>query len=219
MMLEQKVVKKVNQIKDFLWLGDVKKVREIIFDLVKTKGLAELRRSFEEVSRSFKVVQETSKDLTEERKGLRYELSLAKEFKERIKDPSKIREAVAGLLVLDQEELLRKLEGVELLCEVVQKPSYRYVIFENPPKYEVRALIEGVAECNIKELVRRLDEVGFKVLRVGGGRHVGVAAFSTQSYVEVWALPPKVSINVSLLSPEKEKARELGEMVMDALTS
>jgi len=108
---------------------------------------------------------------------------------------------------------------IEPFCEVVQKTSYRYTIFEYPSKYEIRALIEGRVECNVKELVKKLEEKEFKLLKINERRYVYIAAFSTQSYIEVSALLPKVSINISLLTPGKENAQELGEMIINSLIS
>jgi predicted transcriptional regulator len=219
-MIEQEIVEVMNQIRDNLWLGDVRRVKEIITNLLKMKESArKFQRSFKEVSTSFRIAQKICKDLYKERKGFEYELSLSKEFKERIREPSKLREAIIGLLIFDFEQLLKRLEIIKPLSEVIQKPSYRYTIFEYLSKYELRALIEGRVECNVRELVRKLEERGFKLSSVFERRYVYITAFSTQGYIEILALLPKVSIFISLLTPNKEYAQELGEMIINSLIS
>jgi predicted transcriptional regulator len=219
-MIEQEIVEVMNQIRDNLWLGDVRRVKEIITNFLKMKESArKFQRSFKEVSTSFRIAQKICKDLYKERKGFEYELSLSKEFKERIREPSKLREAIIGLLIFDFEQLLKRLEIIKPLSEVIQKPSYRYTIFEYLSKYELRALIEGRVECNVRELVRKLEERGFKLSSVFERRYVYITAFSTQGYIEILALLPKVSIFISLLTPNKEYAQELGEMIINSLIS
>jgi predicted transcriptional regulator len=219
-MIEQEIVEVMNQIRDNLWLGDVRRVKEIITNFLKMKESArKFQRSFKEVSTSFRIAQKICKDLYKERKGFEYELSLSKEFKERIREPSKLKEAIIGLLIFDFEQLLKRLEIIKPLSEVIQKPSYRYTIFEYLSKYELRALIEGRVECNVRELVRKLEERGFKLSSVFERRYVYITAFSTQGYIEILALLPKVSIFISLLTPNKEYAQELGEMIINSLIS
>jgi len=102
MMLEQEIVETVNQIRDNLWLGDIRRVKEIITTFLRMKeSTSEFQKSFEEVYRLFKIAQRICKDLYKEHKGFEYELSLSKEFKERIREPSKLKEAIAGLLMFD----------------------------------------------------------------------------------------------------------------------
>jgi hypothetical protein len=220
MMVEQEIVEVMNQIRDNLWLGDVRRVKEIITNFLKMKESAiKFQQSFRGVFTSFRIAQRICKDLYKERKGLKYELSLSKEFKERLRESSKLKEAITGLLILDLERLSKRLETIEPFCKVVQRPSYRYVIFEYTSKYEVRALIEGRVECNVRELVRKLEKRGFKLSTIFEKRYTYVTAFSTQGYVEVSALLPKVSIFISLLIPSKEYAQELGEMIINSLIS
>jgi hypothetical protein len=220
MMVEQEIVEVMNQIRDNLWLGDIRRVKEIITNFLKTKEPAiKFQKSFREVSTSFRIAQRICKDRYKELKGLKYELSLSKEFKERLRESSKLKEAIIGLLIFDLQKLLRRLETIEPLCKVVQRPSYRYTIFEYASKYEVRALIEGRVECNVRELVKKLEERGFKLSTIFEKRYTYVTAFSTQGYIEVLALLPKVSIFISLLTPSKEYVHELGEIIINSLIS
>jgi hypothetical protein len=219
-MVEQEIVEVINQIKDNLWLGDIRKVQEIITNFLKMKeSVIKFQQSFKEVSTQFRIAHRICKDLYKERKGLKYELSLSKEFKERLRESSKLKEAIIGLLIFDLEKLSKRLETIEPLCKVVQRPSYRYTIFEFASKYEVRALIERRVECNVRELVRKLEERGFKLSTILEKRYTYVTAFSTQGYIEVSALLPKVSIFISLLAPSKEHAQELGEIIINSLIS
>jgi hypothetical protein len=220
MMVEQEIVEVMNQIRDNLWLGDIRRVQEIITNFLKMKESAiKFQQSFREVSTSFRIAQRICKALYKERKGLKYELSLSKKFKERLRESSKLKEAIIGLLIFDLKKLLKRLETIEPLCKVVQRPSYRYTIFEYASKYEVRALIEGGVECNVRELVRKLEERGFKLSTIFEKKYTYVAAFSTQGYIEVFAFLPKVSIFISLLTPSKEYAQELGEIIINSLIS
>jgi len=219
-MIEQEIVEVTNQIKDNLWLGDIRKVKEIITNFLRMReSTLEFQQSFKEVSFSFRRAQSICKYLYREYKGFKYELSLSKEFKEQIKEPSKLKEAITGLLMFDLEKLLKRLETIEPFCEVIQKPSYRYTIFEYSAKYELRALIEGRVECNVRELVKRLEEKGFKLSSIFERGYAYITAFSTQGYIEISALLPKVSIIISLLTPNKEYAQELGEMIINSLIS
>jgi hypothetical protein len=219
-MIEQEIVEIINQIRDNLWLGDIRRVKEIVTTFLRMKeSTSKFQKSFEEVYHSFKIAQKRCKDLYKEHKGFEYELSLSKEFREQIKEPSKLKEAIAGLLMFDLEKLSKRLEMIEPFCEIVQKPSYQYTIFEYPSKYEIRVLIEGRVECNIKGLVKKLEEKGFKLSKINERRYSYIAAFSMQSYIEVSILIPKVSINISLLTPSKENAQELGEMIINSLIS
>jgi hypothetical protein len=219
-MVEQEIVEVINQIKDNLWLGDIRKVQEIITNFLKMKeSVIKFQQSFKEVSTQFRIAQRICKDLYKESKGLKYELSLSKEFKERLRESSKLKEAIIGLLIFDLEKLSKRLETIEPLCKVVQKPSYRYTIFEFASKYEVRALIERRVVYNVRELVRKLEERGFKLSTIFEKRYTYVTAFSTQGYIEVSALLPEASIFISLLAPSKEHAQELGEIIINSLIS
>jgi hypothetical protein len=220
MMVEQEIVEVMNQIRDNLWLGDIQRVKEIITNFLKMEeSPIKFQQSFREVFTSFRIAQKICKDRYKELKGLKYELPLSKEFKERLRESSKLKEAIIGLLIFDLQKLLRRLETIEPLCKVVQRPSYRYTIFEYASKYEVRALIEGRVECNVRELVKKLEERGFKLSTVFEKRYTYVTAFSTQGYIEVLALLPKVSIFISLLTPSKEYVQELGEIIINSLIS
>jgi hypothetical protein len=220
MIREQEIVEIANQITDNLWLGDIRRVKEIIATFLKMKeSTIKFQISFEEISRSFKIVQRICKDRYKEHRGLKYELSLSKEFKERIRETSKLKEAIAGLLMFELEKLSEGLEVIEPFCEVIQKPSYRYTIFEYPSKYEVRALIEGKVECNVRELIKKLEEKGFKLSKIYERQYAYITAFSMQAYIEISILLPKVSISISLLTPSKEHAQELGEMIINSLIS
>jgi hypothetical protein len=68
------------------------------------------QHSFREVSTSFRIAQKICKDRYKELKGLKYELSLSKEFKELLRESSKLKEAIIGLLIFDLQKLLRRLE-------------------------------------------------------------------------------------------------------------
>jgi hypothetical protein len=130
------------------------------------------------------------------------------------------------LLIFELESLRYKLEEIErllrerkLIQEVIHKPFYRYTIFEYPPKYEIRVLIDEKVEGKVNEVVKKLEEKGFKCSKFGDKYYVFIVAYSTQSYIEIAILLPKVSINISLLIPNKEKVQELGETIIDALIS
>mgnify|MGYP006977941465 CR=1 FL=1 len=215
-MLEQKITETVNQIRDNLWLGDVQKIKEIITILRMEEFKDKFKKSFDEVSYSFKMARKVSK---ERYRGFEYKLFLSQEFKERIKESSKLKEAIAASLLFDLEMLLERLNDIEPFCKVVQKPLYRYTIFEYPPKYEIRALIDRRLECSVKGLVKRLEEEGFKVSKIDEKRYAYVVAFSVEGYIEISMLLPKVTINISLLAPNKERAQELGEMIINSLIS
>jgi hypothetical protein len=117
------------------------------------------------------------------------------------------------------EKLLDRLREVKLFWEIIKKPSYRYTIFEYPPKYEIRVLIDKKVEANVNELIKKLEEKGFKCSKFGEKHYVFITAYSTQSYIEIAILFPKVSINISLLTPKKEEAQKLVEMIIDSLIS
>jgi hypothetical protein len=71
----------------------------------------------------------------------------------------------------------------------------------------------------VRELVKKLEERGFKLSTIFEKRYTYVTAFSTQGYIEVSAFLPKVSIFISLLMPSKEYAQELGEIIINSLIS
>lgn len=213
----------INQIKDNLWLGDIQEAKNIITTFLKEmeESTAELQRSFEEVSSLFKEVKERCSPYRKH-KGLdlKYELCLSEEFKERIREPSKLKEAITGLLIFDLKKLLNILKMIEPFCKIIQKFSYRYTIFEyHPSKYEIRALIEREAKCNVENLVKKLEEEGFKLSKIIEKKYMHIAAFSTQGHIEISVLLPKVSIIIYLLTPSKEYVQELGEMIMNSLIS
>jgi len=219
-MIEQEIVEVANQIRDNLWLGDIQRVKEIITTFLKMKeSTIKFEESFKEVSSSFRKAQWICKEWDKELKGFKYEVFLSREFKEQIREPFKLKEAIAGLLVFGLKKLLKRLESIEPFCEVIQKPSYRYTIFEYLYKYELRALIDGRVECNIKELVKKLEEKGFELSKIYERQYAYIRAFSTQGYIEISILLPKVSISISLLTPNKEHAQELGEMIINSLIS
>jgi hypothetical protein len=226
MTLEQKVLKGVNQIKDNLWLGDIKKTKEIIDNILSDeKFIRKYLNSFQEV---YSLFGEVKKEVIKQYKkgSFEYKLFISKKFKERIMEPFKFEEAIIGLLVLELKRLRYKLEKIEpllreskLIQEIIQKPFYRYTIFEYPPKYEIRVLIDKKVEANVNELVKKLEEKGFKCSKFGGKHYAFITAYSTQSYIEIAILFPKVSINISLLTPKKEEAQKLGEMIIESLIS
>jgi hypothetical protein len=173
---------------------------------------------FEEVKKE--VIKQYKKESFE------YKLFLSKRFKERIREPFKYEESIIGLLIFEIKRLRYKLEKIEpllkesrLIQEIIQKPSYRYTIFEYPPKYEIRVLIDKKVEANVNKLIKKLEEKGFKCSKFGGKHYAFITAYSTQSYIEIAILFPKVGINISLLTPKKEEAQKLVEMIIDSLIS
>jgi hypothetical protein len=169
MTLEQKVLNGVNQIKDNLWLGDIKKTKEIIDNILSDeKFIRKYLNSFQEV---YSLFEEVKKEVIKQYKkeSFEYKLFLSKRFKERIKEPFKYEESIIGLLIFEIKRLRYKLEKIEpllkesrLIQEIIQKPSYRYTIFEYPPKYEIRVLIDKKVEANVNKLIKKLEEKGFK---------------------------------------------------------
>jgi hypothetical protein len=216
---EQKTVYIANQVKDNLWLGDIKSIKEIIDNLLWSERFAsKFKNSFKQTSSLYEEVQKEAKMRYEE-ESFEHRLYLTKKFKERIKESSRIKEAIIGLLIIELEKLLDRLREVKLFWEIIKKPSYRYTIFEYPPKYEIRVLIDKKVEANVNELVKKLEEKGFKCSKFGGKHYVFITAYSTQSYIEIAILFPKVSINISLLTPKKEEAQKLVEMIIESLIS
>jgi len=216
----QEVIELLNQIYDNLWLGDVQEIRRIVAEFPLAPSLShKFQRSLEDVRGVFKTAQEECRRKYGESKGLYYKSLLADEFKERIGEPSKLQEAIIGLLLLNIKNLSRQLERVEPPHEVIRKDLYKYVVLENPPKYEIRALMRARREVEIdtRRLTKRLEEKGFSVSSISEGSHAFVTAFSRENYVEVVILPPKVSITLSLLTPSKEEAQQLGEMILNSL--
>jgi hypothetical protein len=226
MTLEQKIIDGVNQVKDNLWLGDIKKIKEIINAILsEEKFINKSQNSFKEIRSLFEEAKKEAMEQYKE-KSFEYKLFLSKKFKERIMEPFKFDEAIIGLLVFELKRLRYKLEKIEqllreskLIQEIIQKPFYRYTIFEYPPKYEIRVLIDKKIKANVNELIKKLEGKGFKCSKFGEKHYVFITAYSTQSYIEIAILFPKVSISISLLTPKKEEAQKLGEMIIDSLIS
>jgi hypothetical protein len=218
MSLEQDVVETLNRIRDNLWLGDVQKTKEIITNFLRmNEATHKFLESFRVVSHLFGIASREAKERYNQRKGFEYKLFLSKMFRERIKEPSMINEAIVGLLLYDLVKLSKTLRHIGPLREVYQRPHYRYTLFEYPPKYEIRALVEGKVEYELERLVRNLGEDGFESLKIEEGSYAYVVAFSTRGYIETSVLFPKVSIYISLLNPSKENAQRLGETIVDSL--
>jgi hypothetical protein len=60
---EQRVLNGLNEVKDNLWLGDIKKTREIIDNILSDRELVRKHLdSFQEVRRSFEMVKEKVKE-------------------------------------------------------------------------------------------------------------------------------------------------------------
>jgi hypothetical protein len=226
MTLEQKIIDGVNQVKDNLWLGDIKKIKEIINAILsEEKFINKSQNSFKEIRSLFEEAKKEAMEQYKE-KSFEYKLFLSKKFKERIMEPFKFDEAIIGLLVFELKRLRYKLEKIEqllreskLIQEIIQKPFYRYTIFEYPPKYEIRVLIDKKVEANVNKLIKKLEEKGFKCSKFGEKHYVFITAYSTQSYIEIAILFPKVSINISLLTPKKEEVQKLVETIIDSLIS
>jgi hypothetical protein len=217
----RKVVKLLNQIRDNLWLGDVKEVSELITkssEILSSPELQRFQKSFEEIRQVFKDVKEECERRYKEIKGLNRKSLLADEFKKRIEEPFKLQEAIIGLLLLSIKNF-EQLRDVIPPRKVIEKDLYRYVVLESPPKYEIRALINEGAEVNVEGLIRSLKKENFNVLPVSIEHCAFIAAFSGTSYIEIVVLPPRVNISLSLplLTPSVEEAQRLGEMIMDSL--
>jgi hypothetical protein len=215
---EQKIIDVANQVKDNLWLGDIKSIKEIIINFLWTERFVnKFKNSFEQARKLYEKVKKEAE--MQYKEDFERELYLAKKFKEQVKESSKLKEAIIGLLIIELDKLLDRVREVKLFWEIIKKPSYRYTIFEYPPKYEIRVLIDKKVEANVNELVKKLEEKGFKCSKFGEKHYVFITAYSTQSYIEIAILFPKVSINISLLTPKKEEAQKLGEMIIESLIS
>jgi hypothetical protein len=215
---EQKIIDVANQVKDNLWLGDIKSIKEIIINFLWTERFVnKFKNSFEQARKLYEKVKKEAE--MQYKEDFERELYLAKKFKEQVKESSKLKEAIIGLLIIELDKLLDRVKEVKLFWEIIKKPSYRYTIFEYPPKYEIRVLIDKKVKANVNELIKKLEEKGFKCSKFGEKHYVFITAYSTQSYIEIAILFPKVSINISLLTPKKEEAQKLVEMIIDSLIS
>jgi hypothetical protein len=88
---EQKIVDIANQVKDNLWLGDIKSIKEIIDNLLWTERfVSKFKNSFEQTSSLYEEVQKEAKTRYEE-ESFEHRLYLTKKFKERIKESSELK--------------------------------------------------------------------------------------------------------------------------------
>jgi hypothetical protein len=215
MIKEYEIIELLNYIKDNLWLGDYQKAKELINGLRENVDLEKYVTALDEVRLSFI----KSKEELEKISNLKDKLVISDRFKQVTRERELSREAIVGLLMTELEKLSKGLLVIGPYSEIIRRDTYRYKIYEYPPnKYEFRALTDERLKYDAQGLIENLEEKGYKLLPISKERYVYILAFSLESYIEIVAHPPKLVIEISLLNPSSEKARELGELILGFLS-
>jgi len=216
--MESRIIRSINEINDNLWLGDIKEVNKILNQLLKETD----REKFISVlNEALDIHKSISSELKGKYKGIeRYKL-LADIFKERIKETKiKMEDAVIGSILDYFEKLHARLQNVPELRKIINRKLYKYSILDHmKPKYEVRVLLKReIKEINIEKLQESLGNMEFQLIEVAKTRnYLYLIAFSIQSYIEISVFMPRITIMLSLLSPEEHKVRVICEKIVDSL--
>jgi hypothetical protein len=215
MIKEHEIIELINYIKDNLWLGDYQKAKELINGLRENIDFEGYMTSLDEARSSFIKLKEE----LEETSKLKDKLVISDRFKQMTRERELSRKAIVGLLMSELEKLSKGLLVIGPSSEIIRRDTYRYKLYEYPPnKYEIRALTDEKLKYDAQGLIENLEEKGYKLLPIGKERYMYILAFSLESYIEIVALPPKLVIEISLLTPNNEKAQELGELILDFLS-
>jgi hypothetical protein len=215
MIKEHEIIELINYIKDNLWLGDYQKAKELINGLRENIDFEEYMTALDEARSSFIKLKEE----LEETSNLKDKLVISDRFKQMTRERELSRKAIVGLLMSELEKLSKGLLVIGPSSEIIRRDTYRYILYEYPPnKYEIRALTDEKLKYDAQGLIENLEEKGYKLLPIGKERYMYILAFSLESYIEIVALPPKLVIEISLLTPNSEKAQELGELILDFLS-
>jgi len=218
--MESRIIQSINEINDNLWLGDIEEVNKILHQLLKEIN----REKFISMSnKALNIHKSISSELKGKYKGIEYYKLLSDMFKERVVEMEiKIEYAVIGSILKYIEKLHTRLQKIPELRKIISKNLYKYSILEHiKPKYEVRVLLKKeIKEINIQKLKKLLSDMKFRFIEVAKTRsYFYLMAFSAQSYLEISVLMPRITIVLSLLSPEEQKVRMMCEKILDSLIS
>ena len=218
--MKSRIIQSINEINDNLWLGDIKEVNKIINQLFKETD----REKFMSIlNKALNTHKSISSELKGKHKGIEYYILLADMFKKKVvKMGIKMEDAVIGSVLEYLEKLHVRLQDIPELRKIINKELYKYSILEHmKPKYEVRVLVKKeIKEINIQKLKELLSNMKFQLIEVAKTRsYFYLMAFSAQSYIEISVFMPRITIMLSLLSPEEQKVRVMCEKILDSLIS
>jgi len=220
----EKVLSILNEVNDNLWLGDLLAAKEAINSL----PLEMIRegpevKAFEQVTRAYKELKEKLKEQYKKKEEL--EIALSDEFvKELERRNISVEKAVLGALLFRLSKILGQLaeegESYKTITKpIIKKDHYKYTILDYAAKYEIRALLFSMEyNPNFKKLVQTLTENDFQVSDpIMIEHYFYVKVFSSNVYLEVSILLPRVLMILSLRNPDIEYVESLAEMLLNAL--
>ena len=208
------IIEIMNKVKDFLWLGNISKVKHLLSIAVESPHRESLEGA---LSRTVEVHKTISSRLGADYGELQYYGLLSEEFR---KDVTRlgieVDDAILGALASYGERLIASLKSVERLYDVKEEPGYDYVLFETSARYEIRSVLKS--KMQDPNRIRETLGNGFSIGRmISTKRYFFVTCFSNRAYIEISAFEPRVQILASFPESDMRSAEVLGKSILDAL--
>lgn len=220
----EKVLSILNEANDNLWLGDLSAAQETINRLPPEMMRERTEvKAFEQATKAYKDLKQKLKEQHKKKEEL--EIALSEEFvKELERRNLPVGKAVLGALLFRLSKILGQLaeegESYRTTTEwIIKKDHYKYTILDYAAKYEIRALLFSmVHNPNFKRLVQTLREKDFQVSDpIMSENYCYVKGFSSEVYLEVSILLPRVLMILSLRTPNIGYVKSFAEMLLNAL--
>jgi hypothetical protein len=220
-MTEIFIYKQYNRFLNELWLGDAKKINEIVEQLKRQQEqLVEYLKAYEEVSNALREVEQTIKEY-ENLEDYQKKLKMMELLEEKIRDKGKISKALVGYII----NFLSKNGNLEKFREVLEGDGYRYSVIENilEYEYEIRVLVDDDRRVNLENLEQLKENLSKRDINVvflktdEEKSYAYLKIFSNEFYGKILILPPRILINLSFGNEAKDQAESLSKEILQEI--
>jgi len=209
----------LNNIKDNLWLMDLNAVNKLLIKLLEDREVNKIQQKAEEVNAA---LREISKGVERQEKETLTSLKIKQILEEY---STNIEDVIFGTLIKHlvkiRDHISQLVKQMEILPRIFHTDTYKYIILQQHPKYEIRAILKQISSSfDLKKLQSKLKEMGFESAGLEELNKYSFALrfYSTNAYIEAFVVGTKVQIFFSLREGTVKRVKELTTIILDELT-
>jgi len=221
------VMSAINQIYDNLWIGDIKIAFEVATQALQQGKIEKLVEAAEMAKKLITFLRIEAKEKEIEDK----EDWVTESFLKRLEDIS-IDDAIAGVMMVHLSNLkaalnylvesgkIKPLLEEEEPSQLRKEKRYKCVVISQPPKFEVKALLDtSFSVPNFERLKKVAEELGLNPTILEKSKAaMTLRFFSGNEFVEVIAQRFIARIIMTMREPSEERMNRISSKILEMLT-